>query len=162
MSTVIGVFNNRNQAEKAIDEIKNAGISEEEISIVAKEEVVNGANGNENEENSYLNQDLTTGASTGGALGGLAGILAGAGALAIPGVGPVLAAGPIAAGLTGVATGGLAGSLVDLGIPQERGDYYENEVRKGSILATVESDQDKVEEVASFMRRNGARDVETH
>jgi hypothetical protein len=109
-----------------------------------------------------MNQNLTNGTTTGGTLGGLAGILGGVGAMAIPGIGPILAAGPIAAGLTGAVTGGLAGGLVDLGIPEERGQYYEEEVKKGGILATVEADQDKINDVASYLRSSGARDVETH
>ena len=157
MPTVIGVFDDRNQAERAVNEIKDAGVSKDEISIVAKEESIGNNNNDEGQ-----GQDLTTGTATGGTLGGLAGLLAGAGALAIPGIGPILAIGPIAAGLTGAAAGGLAGSLVDLGIPQDRGDYYENEVKKGSILAAVKSDQDKINDVASHFRSNGARDVETH
>lgn len=160
MSTVIGLFNSREQAEQAVNEIKNAGIGNEEISIAAREDRFN--KGEEGEDNSYLNQNLTNGAGTGGALGGLAGLMAGAGALAIPGIGPILAIGPIAAGLTGVAAGGITGSLVDMGIPQDRGNYYQEEVKKGEILAVVKSDQSKINDIASFMRNNGARDVETH
>lgn len=164
MSTVIGVFDDQNQAEKAVNEIRNAGITDDKISIVAKEDQVQGAGdrGNNDDNDNMMNQNLTNGTTTGGTLGGLAGILGGVGAMAIPGVGPILAAGPIAAGLTGVVTGGLAGGLVDLGIPEERGQYYEEEVKKGGILATVEADQDKVNDVASYLRRSGARDVESH
>ncbi len=166
MSTVIGVFDDQNQAERTVNEIRKAGITDDKISIVAKKDQVqsetdNRGNRSDN-DNNYLNQNLTTGTTTGGSLGGLAGLLGGAGALAIPGVGPILAAGPIAAGLTGAVTGGLAGGLVDLGIPQQRGQYFEEEVKKGGILASVEADQSKINDVASYMRRNGARDVETH
>ena len=156
MSTIIGVFDDKSDAENSVEDIKNAGITDDKISIVAKEDQVSE---NENQED---NQDLTAGATTGGTLGGLAGLMAGAGALTIPGIGPVVAAGPIAAGLSGVAAGGLTGSLVDMGVDQERGQYYEDEVKSGAILATVEADQAKINDVASYMRRNGARDVETH
>jgi len=162
MSTVIGVFNNRDQAEKAVNQIRDAGISNNEISIVARREVFNRNKGDDHEAGSFFDQNVTTGAATGGTLGGLAGLMVGAGALAIPGIGPVLAAGPIAAGLSGVAAGGLAGSLVDMGIPEDRGEHYEQEVGKGGILAVVETDDDKISDVGSFMRDNGARDVETH
>lgn len=107
-------------------------------------------------------QDLTEGVFTGGALGGIAGLLAGAGALLIPGVGPIIAAGPIAATLTGVVTGGIAGSLVDYGIPEARGEYYEEQVRQGGILLTVRAGNEQVDDAASVMRRYGAEDVETH
>lgn len=159
MSTVVGLFDDRGQAEKAVDEIKNAGIRQGKISIVGKEDRLRGSQEN---RNNMSGGKMTTGATTGGTLGGLAGLLAGAGTLAIPGVGPILAAGPIAAGLTGVAAGGVAGGLVDMGIPKERGEHYEKELKNGSLLAAVEADGTKVEEVASFMRNNGARDVESH
>jgi uncharacterized membrane protein len=153
LSTIIGVFDGKRDAENAMDEIKKSGIKSDEISIVAREDQINEGNDE---------QDLTNGATTGGTLGGLAGLLAGAGALTIPGIGPVLAAGPLAAGISGLAAGGLTGSLIDLGVDEDRGQYYEGEVRKGAILASVETDQSKVNDVASQMRRNGARDVETH
>lgn len=153
MSTVVGVFDNKDSAEDAIRQIKDLGFNEDEISLVAK---------GDEENNDDLNQDLTNGATTGGALGGLAGIAAGVGALAIPGIGPILAAGPIAAGLTGAAAGGLTGGLVDMGIPQERGDYYENEVKSGKILAAIETEDDNIDDIASALRNNGASDVETH
>ena len=158
MPKVIGVFDEQSQAEKAVDEIKSQGISDGEISIAAKEDSISREEG----DSSYLDQDLTAGAGIGGSLGGVAGLMTGVGALAIPGIGPLLAAGPIAAGLTGAAAGGLAGGLVDMGIPEERGDYYESQVKEGAILAIVESEQDEIEQIASLMRDEGARDVETH
>ena len=158
MSTVVGLFDDRSQAEKAVEEIKHSGIAENEISIVGKEDRLRG----ENNDHDVRGAKMSTGATTGGTIGGLAGLLAGAGALAIPGVGPILAVGPIAAGLTGVAAGGLVGGLVDLGIPKERGEHYENELKKGSILAAVKTDGNKTQDVADFMRKNGARDVESH
>jgi len=102
------------------------------------------------------------GTTVGGTLGGLAGIAAGAGALVIPGIGPILAVGPLAAGLTGAAAGGLTGALVDMGIPEDRGNYYEEQVKQGNILAVVESKENMVDEVSDVMRKNDARDVERH
>ena len=150
---VVGVFHDRDQAESALEDLKNEGF-EKDISLVARDEEKSGM--------SMENQDLTEGAFTGGALGGIAGLLAGAGALLIPGVGPIIAAGPIAATLTGVVTGGIAGSLVDYGIPEERGEYYEEQVRQGGILLTVRAGDERIEEAASIMRNYGAEDVETH
>ena len=157
MANVIGVFDDRGNAENAVNEIRDAGITDDKISIVAREHQV------QDNDNQTSNQnDVTTGATTGGALGGIAGLMAGAGALTIPGIGPILAAGPLAAGLSGVAAGGLTGSLVDLGLDRERSQFYEDEVRSGSILATVETDQSQINDVASYLKRNGAREVETH
>ncbi|MFW5976319.1 MAG: general stress protein [Bacillota bacterium] len=158
MANIIGIFDDREEAENAVNEIREAGITEDKISIVAKEDQFQQEKGGGQEGG----EDLTTGATTGGTLGGLAGLMAGAGALTIPGIGPILAAGPLAAGLSGVAAGGLAGSLVDLGVDRERGQFYEDEVKRGSILATVEADDSKVDDVTSYLKRNGAREVETH
>ncbi|ACL69556.1 general stress protein [Halothermothrix orenii] len=160
MPTVVGVFDNKEQAERAVEEIRNAGVTDDKISIVAKEDAVKGDRNQEGAN--YTNQNLTSGVTSGGALGGLAGLMAGAGALTIPSIGPILAVGPLAAGLTGAAVGGVAGGLVDMGVPQERGEYYENEVKRGSILAAVKADQEVVNDAASYLRKNGARDVETH
>ncbi|HHX87088.1 MAG TPA: hypothetical protein GX693_02785 [Firmicutes bacterium] len=150
---VIGVFDEHDAAESAIRELKSQGF-DREISMVARdsEETGGGMGG----------QDLTTGTVTGGTLGGLAGLLAGAGALLIPGIGPIVAAGPLAAGLTGVVTGGVAGGLIDYGIPEARGEYYEDQLRRGSILVTLKSSAEKVDLAASILRNNGAQDVETH
>ncbi|MCG0275731.1 MAG: general stress protein [Thermosediminibacteraceae bacterium] len=155
--TVIGVFENREQAERAVNEMRNSGFETNEISIVAK-----GGQG-KNEDNQNMNMDtISDGTTTGGILGGLAGLAIGAGALTIPGLGPIIAAGPIAGMLSGAATGGLAGGLIDWGIPEERGRYYEDEVKKGKILAAVRTHEQKVQKAAEIMRQNGARDVETH
>lgn len=167
MATVIGIFASRDQAEKAVQAMREKGITDQEISIVAKKEKIGGerTGGGRDDEEGGMNMmagDLSTGMATGGALGGLAGVLAGAGALAIPGLGPIVAAGPIVAGLTGAAAGGLTGSLIDMGIPQERGQYYEEKVKEGKILAVVKADDKKVSEAAMILRQNGATDVETH
>lgn len=159
MKTIIGVFYDRDDAEAAIEEIRNQGFTEEEMSIIAKEGAVQKE---DEEEEEGLGQDLTTGITTGGVIGGLTGLLAGAGALAIPGVGPILAVGPITAGLTGIAAGGLVGSLVDLGIPRQRSEHYQEEIRKGGILAIIEGDDEEEEVLTAVLREHGARDVESH
>ena len=163
MSTVIGVFDNESQAERAVNEIKQEGIGQNSISIVAPENSMQQQTTDQNlKSEQQRGQNLTDGAVTGGALGGLAGLVAGAGALTIPGIGPIIAAGPIAAGLSGVAAGGLAGSLVDLGIDENRGQYYEQQVQQGGILATIEASDNETDNIADYMRQNGARDVEVH
>lgn len=148
--TVIGVFRNRSDADRAVEELRQKGFGRE-VSLIARDDRQGGGGGT-----------VAEGVVTGGTLGGLAGLLAGAGALAIPGVGPILAAGPIAGALTGAATGGLAGGLIDWGIPEERGRFYEQKVREGNLVAMVKSSDPKVNEAADIMRRHGAQDVETH
>jgi len=107
-------------------------------------------------------QNVGDGALTGGAIGGIAGLLAGAGALLIPGVGPIIAAGPLAAFLTGIVGGGLVGGLVDFGIPEERGRHYEERVKRGDILVTLKATEDETSKVSSVLKRFGAEDVETY
>ncbi|MGE5577693.1 MAG: hypothetical protein ACM3TT_10940 [Syntrophothermus sp.] len=165
MASVIGVFSSKDQAEKAVNVMREKGFTNNEISIVAKgKKEGRGAEGDE-EGGAAMemgDQDLTDGTAWGGTLGGVAGLLAGAGALAIPGIGPIVAAGPIAAGLSGAVAGGLAGGLVDYGIPEERGRYYEQRVKEGKILTVVKADRKKVDEAAKLLRDNGASDVEVH
>jgi len=184
--TVIGTFSSRNQAEEAVRHLSENGFDHNEISVVAKNDGKNDSTGqgwggrqsdNQSEEQARMGgtegregagaemggtDEVYDGISTGTLLGGLGGLLAGAGALAIPGIGPLLAAGPIAAALTGAVTGGVAGGLLDFGIPAERSRYYENEVKSGKILAVVHTSDNKTNDAATVLRRYGASDVEVH
>jgi len=165
-STVVGVFEDRQRAEKAIGELRNRGF-EREISILARDERKTGDQRGEDQTGMMGNvraggQNLGEGTMTGGALGGLAGLAAGAGLVAIPGIGPILAAGPIAATLGGAVTGGLAGGLVDYGIPSGRGREYEEDVRSGRVLALVRADEDRAREAERILRDQGADRVEKH
>lgn len=159
--TVIGVFTSRDQAEKAVNDLRSKGF-DKEISILAKDEQKSTANQDENSVMFGSEDSVTDGTTTGGVLGGIAGLAIGAGALAIPGLGPIIAAGPIAGLLSGAASGGIAGGLVDWGIPEERGRYYEGKVKEGRIVAAIQAADDKINEAAEILRRNEAQDVETH
>lgn len=160
VSTVIGTFSSREQAEQAVRALRDKGFTEDEISVIAKrgdkqgDVEVGGAMG--------AMGGAGEGTAWGSVLGGAAGLLAGVGALAIPGIGPIVAAGPLAATLSGAVTGGVAGGLLDLGIPEDRGRYYEEEVKKGRFLAVIDTESDMAEDAARIMRDNGAADVETH
>ena len=158
--TVIGVFDSRSKAEKAVSDLRAKGF-ENEISVVAKDE----GNEDNTDRNSVMfggGGSIATGTTTGGVLGGIAGLAVGAGALAIPGLGPIIAAGPIAGLLSGAATGGIAGGLTDWGIPEERGKYFEDKVKQGSIIAAVQTEDNKIDSAAEVLRKYGASDVETH
>lgn len=161
MSTVIGTFQGKGQAEQAVRQLRDKGFTEEEISIVAKGQGQDQGRGR-GDDGADITDQAAAGATWGGVLGGAAGLLASVGALAIPGIGPIVAAGPLAATLTGAAGGGLAGGLLDLGIPAERGQYYEGEVKRGRVLAVVETEVGMVEDAARILRDNGAADVEVH
>ena len=161
---IIGVFHSEQEAIQAIEGLKKRGYSTDEISIVARD----------NEDASYVSEatgtkapeGLATGATAGGVLGGLAGLLAGAGALAIPGIGPILAAGPIAAGLTGAAVGagagGLVGGLIGLGIPEEEANRYSDYVKEGRILVLVESDDNRRNEAYSTFREHNSLNSDSY
>src|SRR5206468_9674400 len=103
-----------------------------------------------------------TGAVTGGVVGGAAGLAASLMGLAIPGIGPIIAAGPIVAALTGAGVGavagGLIGGLTDLGVSEEHAQYYAESVRRGGALVTVPSDAARTDELTRTMQRHGATD----
>ncbi|MFZ5646776.1 MAG: hypothetical protein ACOY30_04050 [Bacillota bacterium] len=158
--TVIGTFDSRDSAEKAITDLKGKGF-EKDISVVAMD---NKAGGDPDKYNTRFTggDPVSDGASTGGVIGGLVGLAAGAGALAIPGLGPLLAAGPIAGLLSGAATGGIAGGLADYGIPSERGRFFEGRVKQGRVLVSVRCDDASAQEAYGLMRTHGGQDVEIH
>ena len=166
MSKIIGTFSSRDSAESCIRQLRSSGFDNSRISLVAKGDGQAQGQGRGDRGGGAtmmgMGGSAATGVTTGGVLGGVAGLLAGLGALAIPGLGPIVAAGPIAATLTGAVGGGLVGGLVDMGIPQDRSQYYESKVREGRILAVVDADSDKVDQAARTMRDFGASDVETH
>ncbi|MEW5921077.1 MAG: general stress protein [Bacillota bacterium] len=159
---VIGVFSHEDRAKEAINDLKSQGFGDREISLIAKDKQGEGGERDRGDRFTMERQDLSEGVISGGALGGIAGILAGAGALLIPGVGPIIAAGPLAAFLTGVVGGGIVGGLVDYGIPEERGRYFENRVKQGDILVTIKVEDNEVDKVTSLLKRYGAEDVESH
>lgn len=139
---IVGVFQTEDEATRAILELKNQGFKAEDISIIAKDRShlssINDETGTKSPEG------IATGAAAGGVLGGVTGLLAGLGALAIPGIGPILAAGPIAAALTGAAVGagagGLAGGLIGLGVPEEQAGEYDTMVNEGRILVLLDAE----------------------
>jgi hypothetical protein len=159
---MVAVFYERDDAEDAINALKDAGFRAEDIGIIARNR----------DEAGVLAEDTGTeaaagaaaGALAGGALGGVAGWLVGLGALAIPGVGPIIAAGPLAAALTGAAIGaaggGLIGALTGAGVPEEEARWYESEVGRGGWLVTVNA-HGRYDEARAILHEYGGRDYET-
>lgn len=162
---VIGYFEDSNQAGQAANELKAKGFNE--ISILGNE---NGGKEDSKGRDNNGDQNLSSGTMTGGAIGGLAGLGLGTGALGalgaaallIPGIGPIVAMGPLAAALGGAVTGGVAGALIDYGIPKEHSDFYETKIREGKTVVILKTDEQKTDEVAGMMRNNGAKDVRVH
>lgn len=142
---LIGVFHSNNDVQKTVESLIALGYPQEEISILTKQ----------NDDVQY--REKIAGAATGGVLGGVAGLVAGMTLLAIPGVGPFLAAGPIAAALGGAAIGATAGgAFVHMGIPQEEVGEYEKHLDEGAILVAVDSITDREEAVYEIFRQNNA------
>ena len=128
---VVSIFNSEERAKEAINELKRQGFDEREISLIAKDKKQNlGAQENDVDSMTMGDQNIGDGAFTGGTIGGIAGLLASTGALLIPGIGPIVAAGPLAAFLTGIVGGGIVGGLVDFGIPEESGRQLEERVKR--------------------------------
>ncbi|WP_342043844.1 general stress protein [Bacillus sp. OTU2372] len=144
---LVGVYETEDEVIEAVENLKRQGYASEDISVIGKnKDDVNDIN----DATGTTEKSALTGAATGGALGGVLGLLAGVGALAIPGIGPFVAAGPIAATLTGAAAGagvgGLAGALIGLGIPKEEADRYEDLVKEGKFLVVVERREKRIGE----------------
>ncbi|QFK70294.1 hypothetical protein F7984_02995 [Pradoshia sp. D12] len=142
---VIGVYDNGQDAVREVERLQKQGYQKEDISVVVKDKEK--ADKITSKTNTNVDSGLAAGATTGGILGGLTGLLAGVGALIIPGIGPIVAAGPIATTLGGIAAGagagGLTGALVGLGIPKDTADKYATDVEKGKILILVDSESQK-------------------
>src|SRR5438309_11461494 len=157
-----GIFRTRNQAENAVDRLVAAGFRTEDISVLLPENV--GTKDFAHEKNTKAPEGTTTGAVTGGVVGGTLGLLAGIGALAIPGLGPFIAAGPIMGLLAGAgaggAIGGLVGSLVGMGIPEYEAKRYEGRIKAGGILLSVHCDDSEwVKRSKKILEESGAEDI---
>jgi uncharacterized membrane protein len=157
---VVGVFDDRLDAEEALHALKAAGFESKQISTVMLQ-----APQAEIEERDGPHVDVTTGILAGGALGGLAGWLMGATAVAVPGLGALFAAGALVGALggagIGAATGGIIGHLVDRGLTHEEAHYYHERVRHGSALVTVHTDVGRADEAHAIMHQRGAHDYHT-
>lgn len=158
---VVGIFRAEERAERAVRALKDAGFSEKEISVVERDRRKAGGEGGGRDDTEVAGEELGAGVTWGGVVGGAAGLLASVGALAIPGIGPIVAAGPIAATLTGAATGGLAGGLVDWGIPEAEGRRVEEEVKRGATVVLVRTSDDRAHKAEGILREHGA-EVKTH
>ncbi len=150
------------QATTIVDELKAAGFSNNDISVLFPDKA--GTKDFAHEQNTKAPEGAATGAGTGGVLGGALGWLVGIGALAIPGLGPLVAAGPIMAALSGAAAGaavgGLSGALIGMGIPEYEAKRYEGKVKDGNILVSVHTeDSTERDRVKEIFTRAGADDI---
>jgi hypothetical protein len=159
---VFCLANSESQAERIVGDLKSAGFSNNDISALFPDK--GSTRDFAHEQHTKAPEGATTGAVTGGVLGGTLGWLAGIGSLAIPGLGPFIAAGPIVATLSGAAVGGtvggLTGALVGMGIPEFEAKQYEGKVREGRILISVHTeDGNERSRAKEIFERDGAEHV---
>jgi hypothetical protein len=150
------------QAESIVNELKVAGFSDNDISVLFPDKT--GTKDFAHEHHTKAPEGAAAGAGTGGVLGGTLGWLAGIGLLAIPGVGPFVAAGPIMAALSGAAVGaavgGIAGALIGMGIPEFEAKRYEGKIRAGNILISVHTEgQQEAKRARDIFEQAGAHDI---
>lgn len=161
---VIGLVSNYQQAETTVAALRAAGFRDDDISVLFPDK--QGTRDFAHEQNTKAPEGAIAGAGAGGAVGGTIGLLAGIGALAIPGLGPFIAAGPILAALSGAAAGatvgGITGALVGLGIPEIEAKQYEGKIKGGNILMSVHADDGEWKNKAkAVLEKNGAKDIVT-
>src|SRR5579871_2245802 len=161
-TAVFGIYRDVSQAESAVDALIAAGFPSTTISVLLADDRSTRAFATEKETKAP--EGTAAGATAGGVIGGTLGVLAGIGALAIPGVGPFIAAGPIMAGLAGLgvggAVGGLVGALVGMGIPEYEAKRYEGHVKDGGTLLSVHCDSsDEIRRAKDLLKQTGAQDI---
>ena len=161
---VIGIVETRVQAEMVVQQLQAAGFSPRDISVLFPDN--KGTKAFAHEQHTKAPEGAAAGAGAGGLVGGTLGVLAGIGALAIPGLGPFIAAGPIMAGLSGIAAGaavgGFTGALVGMGIPEFEAKMYESRLKAGNLLLSVHTDDgDERKRAIDLFTKAGVKDVST-
>ncbi len=156
--TVIDAFDNVRSAREAVGEIRRLGIPAERISLLANQQAA-GTHNSEAVTDAEIGADVVADAGIGAALGSIGGLLLGLAAFAIPGIGPVVAAGPLFTTLSGAGLGAVAGGVVgalnEAGVPEEEAHRYKDDVRGGSVLVVVQTDDAAAERVREILDRHG-------
>lgn len=176
-TAVFGIYSTRDGVERATDALLKSGFTPNDISVLLPESLATTATGTRDVvatttadigtvKSTKAPEGATAGASTGAVVGGTLGLLAGIGALAIPGVGPLIAAGPIMAALAGIGVGGVVGgftgALVGVGIPEYEAKKYEGRLKKGGILFSVHCDtSEQITRAKEIVERTGGEDIST-
>jgi hypothetical protein len=161
-TSVFGIYGSRQSVESAVDTFLTSGFATTDVSVLLPENL--GSKPIATHKETKAPEGATAGGGAGAVIGGTLGLLAGIGALAIPGVGPFIAAGPIMAALAGLgvggAVGGFAGALIGMGIPEYEAKRYEGRIQKGGILLSVHCDtSDQVKRGKEIMKNTGAEDI---
>jgi hypothetical protein len=161
-TAVFGIYPDRAAAEEAVDHLRNAGFRSTDISVLFADN--QGTKDFAHEKNTKAPEGVTTGVVSGGIAGGVLGWLTGIGVLAIPGLGPLIAAGPIVAALAGAGAlgtvGGIIGALAGMGIPEYEAKRYEGRIREGGVLLSVHCDSgDWVRRAKDVLQQTGAQEI---
>jgi hypothetical protein len=161
-TAVFGIYQNEKQAERTVEDLLAAGFSNDDISVLLPDN--KGTKDFAHDKSSKAPEGTAAGVATGGVIGGTLGLLAGIGILAIPGVGPFIAAGPIMAALAGVGAGGtvggVIGALVGMGIPEYEAKRYEGHIKAGGVLLSVHCDtSEKIARAKDLLKHTGAQDI---
>jgi hypothetical protein len=161
-TAVFGIYQSVGQAEQTVDRLRAAGFSNDDISVLMPDS--KSTKEFAHEKNTKAPEGTATGVTAGGAIGGTLGLLAGIGSLAIPGVGPFIAAGPIMGALAGLgvggAVGGLIGALVGMGIPEYEAKRYEGRIKEGGVLLSVHCDtSEEIDRAKEVLKATGAEDI---
>ncbi len=159
---VFGIYHTKEQAERCIDDLLTAGFSNDDISVLLPDS--NSSRSFGHEKNTKAPEGATAGVASGGVLGATFGLLAGIGVLAIPGIGPLIVAGPIIAALAGLgaggALGGIIGALVGMGMPEYEAKRYEGRIQEGGVLLSVHCDSaSRISRATNLLRHTGAQDI---
>lgn len=163
-TSVFGIAKSSELAARVVGRLKAVGFTDSDISVLLADK--SGTRDFAHEQNTKAPEGASTGAGVGGLMGGTLGLLAGIGALAIPGVGPLIAAGPIMAALSGAAVGaavgGLTGALVGMGIPEYEAKRYEGKIMGGNVLISVHAaDGASARKAENILEESGVEDVHT-
>jgi hypothetical protein len=161
-TAVFGIYQNAKQADRTVDDLLAAGFSNDDISVLLPDN--EGTKDFAHDKSTKAPEGTAAGVTTGGIIGGTLGLLAGIGVLAIPGVGPFIAAGPIMSALAGLgaggAVGGLIGALVGMGIPEYEAKRYEGHIKAGGILLSVHCDtSEQITRAKDLLKHTGAQDI---
>jgi hypothetical protein len=159
---VFGIYPDRVAVEEGVEHLRRAGFRNTDISVLFPEN--QGTKDFAHEKNTKAPEGVTSGVLAGGITGGVLGLLTGIGAIAIPGLGPLIAAGPLVAALAGAGAvgtlGGVVGALVGMGIPEYEAKRYEGRIREGGVLLSVHCDNDDwVKRAKDILRQTGAQDI---
>jgi hypothetical protein len=157
-----GIYSTPTSAEMAVDRLVAAGFSDQDVSVLMTDAYT--TKDFAHEKNTKAPEGTAVGVTTGGIVGGTLGLLAGIGALAIPGVGPLIAAGPIMGALAGLgaggAVGGIVGALAGMGIPEYEAKRYEGRVKEGGVLLSVHCDtSEDIDRAKEILKATGAEDI---